>query len=169
MYFISFATVNWIDVFTRNEYKDELIKSWQYCQHNKGLEIYAWCIMPSHIHIIISSHDKPLEDIVRDMKGHTSSVFRKLLKEHSQESRREWIISMMEKEGKKNSNNIEWQFWQQHNKPIEISDQKMFADISFYIHQNPVVSGFVYEAEQWVYSSAKHFAKNDGIIKLAEF
>ena len=45
----------------------------------------------------------------------------------------------------------------------------MFSGIVFYIHQNPVVSGFVYETEQWVYSSAKHFAKNDGIIKLAEF
>ena len=45
----------------------------------------------------------------------------------------------------------------------------MFAEIVFYIHQNPVVSGFVYEAEQWVYSSAKNYAKNDGVIKLAEF
>ena len=104
--------------------------------------------------------------MVRDIKGHTSSVFRKLFKEHPQESRREWIQGMMEKEGKKNSNNIEWQFWQHHNKSIEISDHKMFADIGFYIRQNPVVSGFVYEAEQWVYSSAKHYAKYDGIIKL---
>ena len=45
----------------------------------------------------------------------------------------------------------------------------MFAEIVFYIHQNAVVSGFVYEAEQWVYSSAKQYAKNDGTIKLAEF
>ena len=76
---------------------------------------------------------------------------------------------MCERAGKKNSNNTDWQFWQQHNKPIEILNRAMFAEIVFYIHQNPVVSGFVYEAEQWVYSSAKHYAKNDGIIKLAEF
>lgn len=31
-------------------------------------------------------------------------------------------------------------------------NQKMFTEIVFYIHQNPVASGFVYEAEQWVYS-----------------
>jgi len=119
--------------------------------------------------MIISSHDKPLEDIVRDMKSHTSSQLKKLIKEHPQESRREWIVWMMERAGKKNSNNSDWQFWQQHNKPIEIVNEKMFAEIVFYIHQNPVVSGFVYEAAQWIYSSAKHFAKNDGIIKLAEF
>ena len=141
MYFISFATVNWIDVFTRNEYKDEIIKSWRHCQQKKGLEIYAWCIMPSHLHMIIGSHDKPLEDIVRDMKSHTSSQLKKLIKEHPQESRREWMTWMFERAGKKNSNNTDWQFWQQHNKPIEIVNQKMFAEIVFYIHQNPVVSG----------------------------
>ena len=168
-YFISFATINWIDVFTRNEYKDELIKSWQHCQQKKVLEIYAWCIMPSHIHMITNSHDKPLEDIIRDMKSHTSSEFKSLIKEHPQESSREWVVWMMERAGKKNSNNTDWQFWQQHNKPIEILSRQMFAEIVFYIHQNPVVSGFVYESEQWVYSSVKHFAKNDGIIKLAEF
>ena len=80
MYFISFATVNWIDVFTRKEYKDEILKSWQHCQQKKGLEIYAWCIMPSHVHMIISSHDKPLEGIVRDIKSHTSSGLKKLIK-----------------------------------------------------------------------------------------
>ena len=68
----------------------------------------SWCIMPSHIHMVISSKDKPLEDIVRDMKSHTSSVLKKLLKEHPQESRKEWIVWMLEWAGKKNSNNINW-------------------------------------------------------------
>ncbi len=38
----------------------------------------------------------------------------------------------------------------------------------FGIFKNTVASGFVYEGEQWVYSSAKGYAKNDGIIKLAK-
>ena len=168
MYFISFATINWIDIFTRNEYKDEIIKSWLYCQENKGLEIFAWCIMPSHIHMIISSSDKDLPGIVRDMKSHTSTQLKKQIKEHPQESRKEWLLWMFERAGKKNGNNNDWQFWQQHNQPIEINNYKAYAEIVHYIHQNPVASGFVYEAENWIYSSAKGYAKNDGIIKLAE-
>jgi len=31
-YFISFATVEWVDVFTRNEYKNILIESLKCCQ-----------------------------------------------------------------------------------------------------------------------------------------
>ncbi|MEO6355981.1 MAG: transposase, partial [Ferruginibacter sp.] len=104
----SFATVNWIDLFTRNEYKDELIKSWQHCQEKKGLEIYAWSIMPGHIHMIIGSEDKLLEDIVRDMKSNTPAEIRKQIKDHPQESRREWLQWMFERAGKKNSNNSDW-------------------------------------------------------------
>ena len=103
------------------------------------------------------------------MKSHTSYLLKKLIKEHPQESRREWLIWMFERAVKKNGNISSWQFWQQHNQLIEILNDKMFAEIVFYIHQNPVVSGFVYEAEQWVYSSAKDYAKNNNIIKLADF
>jgi len=37
LYFISFATVYWIDVFIRNEYKLIMLDSWKYCQKEKGL------------------------------------------------------------------------------------------------------------------------------------
>ena len=50
VYFVSFAVVEWIDVFTRNEYKDILLDSLRYCQQEKGMEIYAWCIMSNHVH-----------------------------------------------------------------------------------------------------------------------
>jgi len=52
VYFISFATVGWIDVFTRPIYKDILIESLSYCQKEKGLELFAWCIMTNHVHLI---------------------------------------------------------------------------------------------------------------------
>lgn len=145
-----------------------LLESWRYCQANKGLEVYAWCIMPSHVHMIISSHKDALEDIVRDMKSFTSNQMRKKIKEHGGESRREWLLWMFERAGSKNGNNRGWQFWQQHNQPIEINSAEQYAEIVYYIHQNPVVSGFVEEAAHWIYSSAKYYSDNKGLIKLAE-
>ncbi|HEV8084846.1 MAG TPA: transposase [Chitinophagaceae bacterium] len=72
LYFISFATVYWIDVFVREEYFQVIIDSWKHCQEKKGLEIYGWRIMHSHIHMIIGSKKDNLEDIVRDLEKHTS-------------------------------------------------------------------------------------------------
>jgi len=121
LYFISFSVVHWIDVFIRDEYKRVLIESWKYCRENKGLEIYAYCIMTSHVHMIIGSHQEKLDGIVRDMKSYTSSQLRKSISAHPGESRKEWMVWMMERAGKKNGNNNDWQFWQQHNQPIELS------------------------------------------------
>ena len=168
LYFISFATVYWIDVFVRQEYMKLMIESWKHCQENKALQIYGWCIMTSHIHMIIGTTGKKLDEIVGEMKSCTSTQFKKNIKDHLQESRKEWMLWLMERAGKKNSNNSNWQFWQQHNQPIEIVNQKMYVETVWYIHQNPVVSGFVYEAEQWIYGSAKSYANNNGIIKLTE-
>jgi len=167
LYFISFATVHWIDVFIREEYNKIIIESWKHCKENKGLEIYGWCIMTSHVHMIIGSNKDKLEDIVRDMKKHTSLELKAAIKNNNQESRKEWMIWIMERAGKKNGNNKDWQFWQQHNKPIEIKDQAMFDKTLDYTHQNPVVAGFVTKPEDWKYSSARDFCGMKGLVELS--
>jgi len=120
LYFVSFAVVNWIDLFIRNEFKQIILDSWKHCQVNKGLEIYGWCVMTSHIHMIIGTQGDKLEGIMRDMKKHTSIELRKAIQNHPTESRREWILWMMERAGRKNSNNQNFQLWQQDNHPIEL-------------------------------------------------
>jgi REP element-mobilizing transposase RayT len=167
LYFISFATVHWIDVFVREEYMQILIESWKHCQREKGLQIYGWCIMPSHIHMIIGSKKEMLEDIVRDIKKHTSLKFKESIKNNHFESRKEWIMWMMERAGRKNSNNSDWQFWQQHNKPLEIKDQEMFNKTLDYIHQNPVLADFVNKPEDWKYTSARDFFGMKGLVELS--
>ncbi len=167
LYFISFATVNWIDVFVREEYFQVIIDSWEHCQQEKGLQIYGWCIMPSHVHMIIGSKKDKLEDIVRDMKKHTSITLKAIIKDNNQESRKEWIIWMMERAGKKNGNNKDWQFWQQHNKPLEITGQQMFDEKLLYMHQNPVQAGFVTKEEDWKCSSARDFCGIRGLVELS--
>jgi putative transposase len=172
VYFIFFATVYWIDVFVREEYFQVIIDSWKHCQEKKGLEIYGWCIMPSHVHLIIGSKKDKLEDIVRDMKKHTSLKLKEAMKNNVHESRKEWILWMMERAGKKNGNNKDWQFWQQHNKPLEITGQAMFDEKLLYVHQNPVQAGFVTREEDWKYSSARDFCgpesyREKGLVALS--
>ncbi|MBB3123359.1 REP element-mobilizing transposase RayT [Mesoflavibacter sabulilitoris] len=72
LYFVSFATVNWIDVFTRQIYFDVLAESINYCRQEKGMELYAYCFMPSHVHFIFrSAKDQPME-LLRDFKKYTA-------------------------------------------------------------------------------------------------
>jgi REP element-mobilizing transposase RayT len=75
VYFISFAVVKWLDVFTKIEYKDILLESFRYCQKEKGMEIFAWCIMTNHVHLIFRSINgqKP-ELLLGDFKRFTSKA-----------------------------------------------------------------------------------------------
>jgi len=166
LYFISFSVVNWIDLFIRNEYKEIILDSWKYCQAKKGLEIYGWCIMSSHIHMIIGTHGDKLEDIMRDMKKHTSAELKKAIKAHPGESRKEWMLWMMERAGKKNSQNQDFQLWQQDNHPIELWDNKILNQKLDYIHNNPVVAGIVEKAEDYLFSSARDYCGQPGLIDI---
>ena len=74
-YFISFATVYWIDVFTRVDYFDLMIESFDYCRKQKGLELYGYCIMPSHVHLIFRSSLGDPSGLIRDLKGFTSKKY----------------------------------------------------------------------------------------------
>ena len=47
------------------------------------------------------------------------------------------MLWMMERAGKKNSNNASFQLWQQHNQPIELSTIEMLRQKLDYIHHNP--------------------------------
>ena len=166
LYFVSFATVHWIDIFTRRIYKDILVDSLRYCQENKGLEVYAWCIMTNHVHLIIGTNDKPLQDIMRDLKRHTSKTLLKTIEENPTESRREWLLWIMEWAGKKTPNNEKYQLWQQNNQPILIQDAIMLEQKLTYLHNNPVEAGFVEDSWGYLYSSAKDYAGRKGLLEI---
>lgn len=126
VYFISFATVGWVDVFTRKEYKNIIVDSLRYCQKQKGLVLHAWCIMTNHVHLIISAKEGfALADILRDMKKFTSKQIVKAIAENPYESWKDWMLEMFRKAGNINSNNKFYQFWRQDNKPIELYSNKV--------------------------------------------
>ncbi len=144
IYLVSFLTVNWIDVFKRREYKDIIVDSLNYCIKNKGLVVYAWVIMSNHVHLVIERRSVALEDVMRDLKKRTSKTILKAIEENPQESRKEWMLWMFGRAGVKNGSNTKYQFWQQHNQPIELGIEAFAIDSSIdYIHNIPVKAGFV--------------------------
>ena len=166
LYFITFATVQWIDALSRPLYKEIIVDGVKYCIENKGLEVYSWCIMSNHVHLIIGTHKAELQDIIRDLKKHTSKRILKAIENNPVESRKDWMLWLFRRAGERNPNNQTYQFWQQHNKPLELSHNKMMDQKLEYIHDNPVKAGYVYNAEDYVYSSAIDYAGGKGLIPI---
>ncbi|TXD83437.1 transposase [Subsaximicrobium wynnwilliamsii] len=166
LYFVSFATVNWIDVFTRHPYFDVLGESVKYCREKKGMELYCYCFMPSHVHFIFRSTNEQPSGLLRDFKRHTSKRVLEAIENNPQESRKEWLLWMFERAGKKNAATSKYQFWQHHNKPIELWSDKVIKQKIDYIHNNPVEAGFVTNPIDWKYSSARNYQEDHTILEI---
>ena len=166
LYFVSFAVTNWIDLFIRDVYRNILLDSIKYCQATKDLELYGWCLMTSHVHLIIGSSGNALNNIMRDLKRLTSEELHKAIENNKTESRREWMLWLMKKAANEKSKNAKFQLWQAENHPIELATQKIAWQKLDYTHYNPVEAGFVKRATDWKYSSAIDYAGGKGLLDV---
>ena len=98
-YYLTFQIVGWVDLFSRQSYRDIAIESLKYCQQNKGFELFAYVIMSNHIHLLARSQSGDLSGTIRDFKNYTSQQFLEIL-ESNTESRREWMKMVFEYHGK---------------------------------------------------------------------
>jgi len=157
-YFLTLTVVGWIDVFTRKNHKLTIIKSLQYCQKEKGLVIFGYCLMPSHLHLIARAENNfTLSEILRDFKKFTSkAIVQQIINEP--ESRREWMIQYFRKAGENLRGITNYKFWQDGNHAEEITSNKFFDEKLDYIHNNPVEELIVERPEDYFFSSARNYA-----------
>jgi putative transposase len=166
-HFVTFTVVGWIDVFSREYYKEIITESLQYCTAEKGLILNAWIIMTNHIHLIIRSDEANLSSLVRDMKKYTSKQIVDAIKLNSKESRRNWLIKMFKCENINLNKSQEYQFWRKGYHPVCLSTSHMINQRLNYLHQNPVKSGLVWEPWHYKYSSAIDYYTNEkGLLTI---
>ena len=166
-YFITTTIVNWVDIFSRKSQKEKLVESLAFCQNEKGLVIYAWCLISNHLHMICQSSDeeKQLSDIMRDYKGFTSKqVINTIIEEG--DSRTDWMLNIFEFNKRASRSNSRYKVWQNGYHPIEIYSQAFLEQKLNYIHQNPVRAGIVEHPEHYLYSSARNYADIDGLLDV---
>lgn len=53
------------------------------------------------------------------------------------------------------------QIWKRENCPVLIESENFFQQKLNYIHENPTREGYVDYEEEWRYSSARNYYKND--------
>ncbi|UYZ59380.1 REP-associated tyrosine transposase [Hymenobacter latericus] len=167
VYFLTFTLVEWVDLFTRKSYKDIIVRSLAYCQAHKGLELYAYCIMSNHVHLIArATPPATLSGIVRDFKKFTARTLMLELETNPQESRRSWLRWMFERNGMGNAHNQHIQVWQQRSHPVALTSDELVQQRLRYVHDNPVRAGICFLPEEYVYSSAAQYAGREAILPV---
>lgn len=166
-HYVTFTIVDWVDAFTRKRYKDIVIESLKYCQHEKGMVIYGYVIMSNHIHAIMQSENEDLSGLIRDFKKHTAKRILQSI-EREPESRREWMLERFKIAAKKHGRNKKYQFWKYGNHPEEVYSEKFLWSKLDYIHMNPVRAGLVVKASDYSNSSAIYYVHGEGVLQITK-
>jgi REP element-mobilizing transposase RayT len=157
-YFITITTMGWVDIFTRLNQKQIIIQALQYCQVQKGLEIYGYCIMHSHIHLLCkATNGFILSDVMRDFKKYTSKKIIQTIIEEP-ESRREWMLDYFKKACEHLKREQQYKIWQNGYHAEHIYSNKFIKQKIEYIHNNPIKDKIVAQPEDYYFSSARNYA-----------
>ncbi len=166
IYFLTFTVIDWVDIFTREEYKLTITDSLNYCVKNKGLTIYAWCLMSNHLHLVCRAKENfKISGIIRDFKKFTSKAILKLIQEIP-ESRRDWLLYRFEFAGKFDNRIKKYKYWQESNHAVLLDTNEMIDQRINYIHQNPVRALIVAHPHEYLFSSALDYAGERGYVDV---
>jgi putative transposase len=164
-HFLTFTIVGWIDIFSRQRYRDIIIDSFIYCQQYKQLQIGAYVIMSNHIHVIWTAPNNNLSDIIRDFKTYTSKAITSSIIDEP-ESRRNWLLHMFNFYANRTNANDYYKVWTNNNHPEELYSRDFMLTKLNYIHFNPVKARLVDEPDHYIYSSATNYLNNRGLLKI---
>ena len=146
--------------FYTTEPKYVITNALKHCQEKKGLELYAYCLMSSHLHILCKGTEGfILSDIMRDFKKFTSKQIVKTIQDEP-ESRREWMLEYFQKSCE-HLKKEQYKVWQ-GGYHAEIVQSNWFIKQKInYIHNNPVKDKIVTLPEDYCFSSASNYVGLD--------
>jgi putative transposase len=113
-----------------------------------GFLLFAYVIMPDHIHLITDSPRKP-STVLQFIKGIVSRRVLGYLKEMDYEA------SLRKPEHVDWKRNHRYSLWQHDSDVFSIVSESTFMQKVDYIHQNPVRAKLAERAEDYLWSSAR--------------
>jgi len=164
-HFLTFQVIDWVDIFSRQIYKDIVIDSMKFCRANKGLEIYSYVIMSNQVHVIWRAKNGDLSNVIRDFKKFTGRNIIEAIKT-GPESRQDWMLKRFEFAARSNVRNSIHQFWTHENHAVELFTPDFTEQKIQYIHKNPVRARIVEKEEDYIYSSARNYASLWSLIEI---
>ncbi|HXH19278.1 MAG TPA: hypothetical protein VNJ07_09365 [Chitinophagales bacterium] len=133
LYFVTLTVMGWLDVLSAN---------FCLCNHEQSFTLIA------------ARGEEDLGALLGRFKSVTAKKMLKLIAEHPQESRREWMLYMFRYFAKNNKQYDEYHFWHYTNRPVELFSNAVIGQKVDYIHNNPVEAGIVTEPQYYKWSSA---------------
>ncbi|MGI5926737.1 MAG: REP-associated tyrosine transposase, partial [Thermacetogeniaceae bacterium] len=137
IYHIIMRGINRQSIFEDDEDCTKFIQTLQRYKKVCGYELYAYCLMGNHLHMLLMEGKESIEQIMRRICG--SYVF--------------WYNQKYGRVG---------YLFQDRYMSEPVDDDKYFLTVLRYIYQNPVKAGLVTSVEDYPWSNYKEYTKRNG-------
>ena len=159
-HFLTSTIVEWMPLFTNPQITALVLDSLRFLQKDRQVVLYAYVIMEHHLHLIASS--PALKARVKEFKSFTA---RQII-DYAEGREFVGLLEKLHNAKEAHKTKSMYQVWQEGSHPQEIYEEKMLIQKIDYIHNNPVRRGYVDEAREWRYSSARNYGRMEGLLEV---
>ena len=123
-------------------------------------------IMSNHIHLAVQCNPpRSMSAFLRDFKKFAAKKFIETMST-IHESRLEWLLDKFAFKAKRTRRAENYKIWKDDNHAIDLTIIDVMGKVD-YIHENPVRAGLVELPENYIYSSAKDYAGEKGLVEVS--
>lgn len=151
--FITITCLNWIPILSEDRFKNIIIDSLSYLKKANRIEVYGFVIMHNHMHLIwqmLGEHAR--KDVQRDFLKFTSQQILKHLRNEQSDLQKQLLTQTSDRK---------FQVWERNSLSIPLWSRSVLLQKIDYIHNNPVKAGLCQYPEDYKYSSAGFYLKNE--------
>ncbi|MGN0458662.1 MAG: REP-associated tyrosine transposase [Eubacterium sp.] len=143
IYHIMIRGINKQQIFQENEDYQKFLNVVKDCKEISGFELFAYCLMSNHAHLLLKEGNENLDLIVKRIGSRY--VY--------------WYNTKYKRTG---------HLFQDRYKSEPINNDEYLLSAIRYIHQNPVKAGIVERCENYKYSSYNAYISNNGFVDSSE-
>ena len=151
LYFYTASILDHRKLLLGDDYKEIIIESLRHLVQKKKIKVYAFVIMPNHIHFIwelLESNGKEMPHA--SFMKYTAHQFQKKLRTENPDYLEVFRVNKITRD---------YQFWQRNALPIILFSKNVMMQKLNYIHNNPLQNhwNLVGNPEDYYYSTAAYY------------
>jgi putative transposase len=162
LYFVTTNAVQHRHLFRSDVIKRLVVDSLDCMRLRKRLKLYAFVIMPNHLHAIIQCRvEDPLANIIRDLKKHIADRLIRHYRAEGNQSVLDFLASVVTRPDKQR-----YKAWEEGYDARDIFSPKFLRQKMTYVHNNPCQPhwNLVERPEDYVWSSARFYLLEEPAI-----
>ncbi|MFT6036262.1 MAG: putative transposase [Marivirga sp.] len=156
IYFWTATIHEWQQLLKEEDYKKVILESLKYLVEKGKIEIFAFVIMPNHVHFIWRINEQNgKETTVGSFLKYTAHEFKKLLSVEGKRRLEEYAVE---------ATNKSFEFWRRDSLAIELISSEVAYQKLEYIHNNPCTKHWqlVVQPFDYKYATARFYEEGVG-------